>query len=126
METCVSHAVAETAAVPDVGLTITGVLIIESMPARLRPDVEQLMVDCLHSESTWDIPGEDPLTAQWCTRWYKDWATPDLVALAAGHITGHGVGCRQVLTGTPAELTQLDARVQELARAYGFSARVSK
>lgn len=101
VETCVKTTAAEPSA--PVRPITSGVLIIESMPARLRPRVEELMVTCLPSASTWEIPGDDPLTAQWCTRWYKDWPGQDLAALAAGagsefDAVPPGIGCRQVLT----------------------------
>lgn len=128
VETCVKTTAAEPSA--PVRPITSGVLIIESMPARLRPRVEELMVTCLPSASTWEIPGDDPLTAQWCTRWYKDWPGQDLAALAAG--TGSdfdavppGIGCRQVLTGTHAELHALETAVRDLAQRYCFSARLS-
>ncbi len=121
-DTCVKTTGAEVQTEP----VTSGVLIIESMPATLRPVVEDLMVECLRSESTWVVPGDDPLTAQWCTRWYKDWPGLDLAALAAGHSTVKpGVGCRQVVTGTSAELRALEHRVVELASRYGFAARLS-
>lgn len=114
------------AAVASAAAVTHGVLRIEGMPAFLRPRVEALMVDCLRSESTWVVPGDDPLTAQWCTRWYKDWPGNDLVALLAGRAEGRpGIGCRQPLTGTAAELARLASELGALARAYGFTACVS-
>lgn len=111
------------------GMT-SGVLIIESMPTHLRSAIEEAMVECLQSESTWVVPGDDPLTAQWCTRWHKDWPGTDMVSLAAGCVpetrVAPGIGCRQVLTGTAAELRALEERVQALALRYGFTARLSK
>lgn len=104
----------------------SGVLIIESMPACLRATVETLMVNCLRSESTWEVPGEDPLTAQWCTRWYKDWPGEDLASLAAGSSrVPSGIGCRQVLTATVRELEALERGIAKLAEDYCFSAQVT-
>ncbi|APT93646.1 hypothetical protein CPHO_03750 [Corynebacterium phocae] len=114
------------AAAPAAQPASSGVLTIESMPAHLRSVVEDLMVSYLRSESTWEVSGQDPLEAQWCTRWYKDWPGHDLAALAAGRSAArHGVGCRQVITGTREELKALDEAVAALAQTHGFSAWVS-
>lgn len=96
------------------------------MPVRLRPVVEDLMARVIESESEFVVPGDDPLTAQWCTRWHKDYPGDNIVALAAGRATGTpcGVGCRQVLTGTRAELVAFAAEMSQLARAHGFSAQL--
>lgn len=96
------------------------------MPVRLRPVVEDLMARVIVSESEFVVPGDDPLTAQWCTRWHKDHPGDNIVALAAGRATGTacGVGCRQVLTGTRAELEDFAAQLAQLAHAYGFSAQL--
>ncbi len=96
---------------PETAQLSSGVLIIESMPVGLRSVVEDLMVDCVRSDSDWSLSGADVLTAQWFTHWYRQWP---------GRI-----GCRQVLTGTRAELGELHERVSALALNYGFSARVS-
>ena len=114
------------AAVAPAAAACHGVLRIEGMPAALRPRVEALMVDCIRSESTWVVPGDDPLTAQWCTRWYKDWPGNDLASLIAGRAEARpGIGCRQPLTGTVTELGRLAEGIGKLAQAYGFTACVS-
>lgn len=113
-------------AAPAAAPITSGILTIEAMPSRLRPVVEQLMVDCLRTESTWVVPGDDPLNAQWCTRWHKDWPGEDLASLAAGTARlPAGIGCRQVLTGTHSELEQLSRALAQLAENYCFSARVT-
>lgn len=106
--------------------TATTVLRISGMPVRLRPVVEDLMARVIESESEFVVPGDDPLTAQWCTRWHKDYPGDNIVALADGRATGTpcGVGCRQVLTGTREELTDFAAELSQLAGAYGFSAQL--
>ncbi|QPK78578.1 hypothetical protein G7Y31_08440 [Corynebacterium lizhenjunii] len=123
MDTCVNDTAVESSGS---GAVIHGVLEIDGMPAALRPTVEDLMVDCLRSESIWEVPGEDPLFAQWCTRWYKDWPSTDLAAFAAGDLpVPAGIGCHQVLTGTPEEFRDLAHRLAKLSEAYCFTARVS-
>ncbi|AKE39614.1 Hypothetical protein NG00_01508 [Corynebacterium camporealensis] len=88
---------------------VSGVLHIEGMPRTLRPVIERAMYRCIATESVFVVPNDDPLTAQWCTRWYRE---------------GAGIGCRQVLTGTAAELRALNSAVSVLAGEYGFSGKV--
>ncbi|AKK03613.1 hypothetical protein [Corynebacterium epidermidicanis] len=86
----------------------TAVLAIDRMPRSLRRTVEDLMVDCLTSPSQLYVPGADPLTAAWCTQWHRSQSAPGTIA------------CRQVLTGSLAELELFDAAVAKLALAHGF------
>ena len=140
-ETGVPSAGLLTAAEPEAGVeasdaaatpkTIAGVLRIGAMPRRFRPMVEEAMARCVTSDPSFVVPGDDPLYAQWCTRWFKDVPADNLVAIArgtAGAQSGKGVpagiGCHQVLTGTRAELASLDADVRELAAEHGFRAQV--
>lgn len=88
----------------------TAVLTITAMPTRLRMAVEDALVTCVPSESQLYVPGADPLTAAWCTQW-----RPEARGLA---------GCRQVITGTEAELADLAVRLGELAWIGGFEASV--
>ena len=110
----------------------TAVLRVSGMPKRLRPAIERAMVQCISSSSEYVVPGDDPLTAQWCTRWYRDTGfADDLASLAAfpgvelpEPRAEKCVGCRQVITGTAHELRALDTVVSTLAEEVGFSARV--
>ncbi|APT82213.1 hypothetical protein [Corynebacterium ammoniagenes] len=110
----------------------TAVLRVSGMPTRLRPAIERAMVQCISTPSEYVVPGDDPLTAQWCTRWYRDSGfNDDLATLAAfpgvelpEPRAEKCVGCRQVITGTAHELRALDAVVTTLAEEFGFSARV--
>ena len=105
------------------GPVLTGVLVISGMPRSLRPAIENAMYRCLRSESEFIIPGDDPLSAQWCTRWFRD--CPSLETLAAGvPAPCAGLGCNQVLTGTAQELHALDGAITELAHRHGFAAAV--
>ena len=101
------------------------VLHIEGMPRRLRPVIEQLMVSHLPTPATLTIPGEDPLEANWCTRWYRCAVDNILFLPGVSDDAATGVGCRQVLSGEPAELAALGEAVMDLAHRYGFSARLS-
>ena len=78
MNTCVNPAPVEqpasTSTWPSVngGATVvTGVLKISGMPRTLRSEIEHAMDRCIRTESEFIIPGDDPLTAQWCTRWFR-------------------------------------------------------
>ncbi|MDN6739833.1 MAG: hypothetical protein L0L74_07005 [Corynebacterium casei] len=110
----------------------TAVLRVSGMPTRLRPAIERAMVQCISTQSEYVIPGDDPLTAQWCTRWYRDTGfDDDLATLAAfpgvelpAPRAEKCVGCRQVITGTSHELRALNSVVATLAEEFGFSARV--
>lgn len=116
----------------------TGVLKISGMPRRLRPAIERAMATCLVSDSCLCIPGDDPLTAQWCTRWYRDCLMPQsftdweqqgrmggvVAEGASASAAKAGIGCHQVLTGTAAELRALNAVVETLAGEFGFQGRV--
>ena len=114
---------------------LAGVLRVSAMPKRFRPVVEEAMADCITSESTYVVPGDDPLFAQWCTRWYKDVPADNLVTLSRGwgqrggrkssaDDVPAGIGCHQALTGTREELQALDKRLRDLAEHHGFCARV--
>ena len=133
MNTCVNPAPVEqpasTSAWPSVngGATVvTGVLKISGMPRSLRSEIERAMDRCIRTESEFIIPGDDPLTAQWCTRWFRDGLS--VAALArGGKACAHsdsGIGCHQVLTGTREELDALDCVVRYLAQRHGFTAAV--
>lgn len=106
------------------GEVCTAVLQISGMPRSLRPAIERAMARCIRSESEFIVPGDDPLTAQWCTRWRRDplW---DVVGIKADN-TGAGIGCQQVLTGTPSELEALGRAVEMLAGEYGFRGVVKR
>ncbi|WP_244892900.1 hypothetical protein [Corynebacterium stationis] len=110
----------------------TAVLRVSGMPTRLRPAIERAMVQCISTQPEYVVPGDDPLTAQWCTRWYRDTGfDDDLATLAAfpgvelpAPRAEKCVGCRQVITGTAHELRALNSVVATLAEEFGFSARV--
>ncbi|OFP30962.1 hypothetical protein [Corynebacterium sp. HMSC068G04] len=116
------------------GEVCTAVLQISGMPRSLRPAIERAMARCIRSESEFIVPGDDPLTAQWCTRWRRDplWdvvgINDDNAANAAKGVdnTGAGIGCQQVLTGTPSELEALGRAVEMLAGEYGFRGVVKR
>ena len=103
------------------------------MPRSLRPAIERAMARCIRSESEFIVPGDDPLTAQWCTRWRRDplW---DVVGIKADNVdkgeadnaSCAGIGCQQVLTGTPSELEALGRAVEMLAEEYGFRGVVKR
>lgn len=109
-------------------IVVTGVLKISGMPRALRPEVEHAMDRCIRTESEFIVPGDDPLTAQWCTQWYRDEISMEALvrgeATGPGMDSGVGIGCHQVLTGTEAELAALESAVCYLAQRYGFSATV--
>ncbi|MFH6889918.1 hypothetical protein [Corynebacterium aurimucosum] len=123
------------------GEVCTAVLEISGMPRSLRPAIERAMARCIRSESEFIVPGDDPLTAQWCTRWRRDplW---DVVSMNADNtittdadnvVKGEaanagctGIGCQQVLTGTPSELEALGRAVEMLAGEYGFRGVVKR
>ena len=110
----------------------TAVLRVSGMPTRLRPAIERAMVQCISTQSEYVVPGDDPLTAQWCTRWYRDTGFDDDLATLAAFPgvelpqprAEKCVGCRQVITGTSHELRALNSVVATLAEEFGFSARV--
>ncbi|MDO5031307.1 hypothetical protein [Corynebacterium sp.] len=79
------------------------------------------MARCIRSESEFIVPGDDPLTAQWCTRWHRD-AVWD--AVVGAFISAPGIGCHQVITGTPEELEAFERALGVLAAEYGFQASV--
>lgn len=112
------------------GEVCTAVLQISGMPRSLRPAIERAMARCISSESEFIVPGDDPLTAQWCTRWHRDplW---DVVGIKADNAApdnagGLGIGCQQVITGTPSELDALGRAVEMLAGEYGFRGVVKR
>lgn len=110
----------------------TAVLRVSGMPTRLRPAIERAMVQCISTQSEYVVLGDDPLTAQWCTRWYRDTGFDDDLATLAAFPgvelpqprAEKCVGCRQVITGTAHELRALNSVVATLAEEFGFSARV--
>ena len=115
------------------GEVCTAVLQISGMPRNLRPAIERAMARCISSESEFIVPGDDPLTAQWCTRWHRDpvWdplsgRVPDNVDKGADNAGGLGIGCQQVITGTPSELDALGRAVEMLAGEYGFRGVVKR
>ena len=108
------------------GEVCTAVLEISGMPRSLRPAIERAMARCIRSESEFIVPGDDPLTAQWCTRWRRDplW---DVVSMnVPDNADGLGIGCQQVITGTPSELDALGRAVEMLAGEYGFRGVVKR
>ncbi|AMO92440.1 hypothetical protein QP414_11765 [Corynebacterium simulans] len=128
MNTRVHEAVATTTAPSawphrNAGQVHTAVLTIAGMPRKLRPAVERAMARCITTESEFIVPGDDPLTAQWCTRWYRD--MPGDAELVRAVVPARvGIGCRQVITGTQKELAALEREVELLSTEHAFSARV--
>lgn len=103
-----------TLAVTPQPATRSAVLTVTGLPARMRPVIERALVVCLRSEPPAAPPGTDPVTADFFTRWTRD------ITLGGGY----GVRCRQVVTGTSAELDALQRVVSELAAENGFHAEV--
>ncbi|MEJ5928917.1 hypothetical protein WG915_09875 [Corynebacterium sp. H128] len=91
----------------------TAVLAIDELPRRLRPVVEELMVDCIPSPPGLDIPGADPLTVDWFTRWERSASSPAKV------------GTRQVITGHSHEIEDLGTALEQLRQTWGFELRLS-
>ena len=96
------------------------------MPRNLRPAIERAMARCISSESEFIVPGDDPLTAQWCTRWHRDPVWDPLSGRVPDNADGLGIGCQQVITGTPSELDALGSAVEMLAGEYGFRGVVKR
>lgn len=88
----------------------TAVLSIDDLPRRLRPVVEELMYILIPSASELEIPGDDPLTAAWFTRWER---TP------SGTLSA-----RQVITGLADELADFTAALSALRSRHGFEAEL--
>lgn len=93
----------------------SAVLTISGMPRALRPRIESAMVLCMPSDSALEIPGADPLTADWFTPWRR----------STGAGPGIHVACRQVLTGSDEEFARLRTVVDNLARRHGFHAELT-
>ncbi len=72
----------------------TAVLTIAGMPRTLRPAIERAMARCITTESEFIVPGDDPLTAQRSTRWYRDMPGDAELARAATGTLPVGIGCR--------------------------------
>lgn len=108
------------------GEVCTAVLQISGMPRSLRPAIERAMARCIASESEFIVPGDDPLTAQWCTRWHRDPVWDPLSGRVPDNAGGLGIGCQQVITGTPSELDALGRAVEMLAGEYGFRGVVKR
>lgn len=87
----------------------TAVLNISGMPRELRSTVESAMVVCIPSPSELFASGSDPLTAHWFTSWRRD---PYHLGL---------VECREVITGTPRELSYLREMLVNLADEHRFA-----
>ncbi|AGF73015.1 hypothetical protein [Corynebacterium halotolerans] len=96
-------------------VTRTAVLTVSGMPKTLRPRIETAMVVCVPSEPELSAPTEDPFTASWFTSWWRD--RPAERAREDGVL----LECRQVLTGSAAELDRLRIVVEGLADEYCFS-----
>ncbi|AIT61542.1 hypothetical protein [Corynebacterium doosanense] len=117
MTTTLSHAPARTwRARHTPPATRTAVLSVSGMPRELRSHVERAMESCLRSEPAQVPPGTDLVAADWFTRWERD-RTEELF---------YAVRCRQVLTGTVAELEKLDHTLQSLADDHGFQATIRR
>ncbi len=139
MTTCVAHqAIRETSVdsyepgySAELGCStervVTAVLSVRACPKRLRASIERAMATCIRTESEFVVPGDDPLFAQWHTRWWKDRGVAGTATgSAVGTPSGVFVGCRQVITGTPPEIDNLRVVVETLAAEFGFSASVER
>lgn len=87
----------------------TAVLSISAMPVALRPAVEECMYRCIPSSPELEIPGIDPLDANWFTRWQR---------------CTEGLSTRQVLTGYVSELEEFSRQMGELSCIFGFKYRL--
>lgn len=96
--------------------TRTAVLSVSGMPRELRSRIERAMDRCLRSDPAPALPGTDPISADWFTRWERDRSVAHFYA----------VRCRQVLTGTPVELENLERELRLLAEDYGFEAAIRR
>ncbi|MCF4006210.1 hypothetical protein L1O03_03325 [Corynebacterium uropygiale] len=91
----------------------TAVLHISGLTRRLRPAVESALCLCVPSPSVLSPhPGEDIWDTRWFTRWQRD--------------TTGSLRCRELLSGSEEELTDLAEVLGALAREHGFSARVER
>ncbi|MGD7002841.1 hypothetical protein [Corynebacterium halotolerans] len=90
----------------------TAVLTIRNLPRRLRSNVESAMVVCIPSPSELFMTDADPLTANWCTSWYRS-------SFSSGQID-----CRETITGTERELGHLRDMLGSMAREHDFDASV--
>ncbi|MDO5513216.1 hypothetical protein [Corynebacterium sp.] len=102
---------------PDMPSISTGhaaVLSISGLPRRLRPRIESLIADCLPEDSPLEIPGADPLTANWFISWHR----------SAGPDNRVYVACRQVLYAAADQLRDLDEALTTISRDHGFQAEV--
>lgn len=90
--------------------THSAVLTVSALPRALRAHVERAMAVCLRSEPAEAPTGTDPLAAEWFTRWERD----------RGVEKHYAVRCRQVITGTQAELRALERVLGGLAAEHGF------
>lgn len=105
----------------------SAVLTITGLPVRLRRVIERALVICLRSDLPPAPAGTDPLTADFFTRWTRDSAPTDSAATdAAAPAGGATVRCRQVVTGTEAELKALRRVLGELAADNGFRAQLER
>lgn len=82
--------------------TLTWTLRIESMPARVRGDVEKLLLLLPPAQEYGDV---------WFTRWRR---APDRT-----------YGCRETLRGTYAEVGAFAEELERLARTHNFVAQIS-
>lgn len=94
-----------TAAVP-------AVLHMSGVDRRLRPTIESVLCLCVPSPSVLTPhPGEDLWDTRWFTRWERQ---------------PGGLRCRELMSGTEEELTDLEEVLGALASEHGFSARLDR
>ncbi|MHA2789445.1 hypothetical protein ACXZ66_09905 [Corynebacterium sp. S7] len=95
---------------------VASVLTISNMPVQLRPQVEELMEQCLSPAEPETYPGADIWDMQWFTRWQPDRTT----------FGARGVRCREVITASREETDRFVHALESLACAHGFTVSVER
>lgn len=89
--------------------TTSAVIEIDAMPARLRPEVERLMLDL--PEDGYNYSLFDVWDTAWFTRWRRN---PDGT-----------IGCRELVYAPAADLARFRRRLEQLALRANFVAELT-
>lgn len=84
--------------------TTSAVIEIDRMPARLRPDVEKLMLEL--PQDVYDYSVFDVWDTAWFTRWHRN--------------SDGTIGCRELVYAPAADLARFQRRLSELAAEMNF------